>query len=622
MNPAETAVWDSDERQRRLEEVLAGYLRAADAGRPPNPETLIAGHPDLADDLRAFLANRGAIARLTAPIRPPPERLGDYEILRELGRGGMGVVYQARQTRLNREVALKVILSGPLAAPAAVARFLREAEAAGNLDHPNIVPVYEVGEHQGQLFFSMKLVEGGSLADWLARHRGRLAEHQRQMAQLVATVARAVHFAHQRGILHRDLKPANILLNAERGTRNAELPEPSGTTASPLRAPRSAFRVPMVTDFGLAKRLGQDADLTEAGLIVGTAAYMAPEQGRGDRHLTTAADVYSLGAILYECLTGQPPFKAESALETLRQGQEAAPVPPRQRDRRVSRDLETICIHCLEKEPGRRYASAEALAEDLERWLAGRPVKVRPVGPFGRTWRWGRRHPLLAAGVAALVLTVLLGLVGATAVAVAREERRQRIEKGMDEFARIKQLSGCVMEAAEDPALPRLLADGDPAALQDQMRRLHERHDGGDLAGMVSSWFVLNGQGRILAVYPDSGRVAGTDKHHRDYFQGALRHRIENGRPAIHVSLPFWSENSEQYKVALAAAVVDGRGPDAPLAGVVAASVVPTAARALDLETALVADLTFWGGVAVAPLAGFLAVAGAVGVRRLVLGRG
>jgi serine/threonine protein kinase len=275
-----------------------------------------------------------------------------------------------------------------------VQRFQREAESAAQLDHPHIVPIYEVGEHEGQHYFSMKLIDGGSLAGCT------LPLPVRQSAALLATTARAVHRAHQRGILHRDLKPGNILLDAQ--------------------------GQPHVTDFGLAKRVEGERGQTQTGSIVGTASYMPPEQARAEKLLTTAADVYSLGAVLYELLTGQPPFRAETPLDTVLQVLEKEPEPPRRSNPRIDRDVETICLKCLQKEPAKRYGSAEALAEDLERWLRGEPIVARPISGRARAVKWVKRRPAVAGLLAGMTVTLLLGTAVSTWLAIRANDSAQR----------------------------------------------------------------------------------------------------------------------------------------------------------------------------------------------------
>jgi serine/threonine-protein kinase len=312
----------------------------------------------------------------------------DYELLNEIAQGGMGIVYRARQRAPSRVVAVKMILPAHLNSPGAVKRFRAESETAASLEHANILPIYVVGEHKGAPFFSMKFVEGGTLSARIDNYRDK----PRAAAALIATLARAVAYAHEHGVLHRDLKPANVLFDAT--------------------------DKPYVSDFGLAKWLQRECDLTQTLAILGTPFYMAPEQATDSRHVTAVADVYSLGAILYHVLAGHPPFGGETPMEVLHRATAEEPASLRLTNRRIPRDLETICLKCLEKEPAARYVSAAALADDLERFCADHPIRARPIGLTSRAWRWSRRNPVLA-GLSAT--TLVLVIVIAALVPLRRE---------------------------------------------------------------------------------------------------------------------------------------------------------------------------------------------------------
>jgi eukaryotic-like serine/threonine-protein kinase len=308
---------------------------------------------------------------------------GEYELLEEIGRGGQGVVYRARQKSLNRIVALKVVAVGPWATEVHLKRFRREAEAAAALEHPRIVPIYEIGERDGCCYFSMQLVEGGQLEELVTGKRFDL----RRAAEIIVKLARTVHYAHQRGILHRDIKPGNILIDRE--------------------------GEPYLTDFGLARLVEVESTITRTIEVLGTPSYMSPEQAAGEvQQLTTAADVYALGAVLYQLLTGSAPFTGGSIYETIRLVLESEPRRPSLVNRSVNRDLETICLKCLQKEPTRRYDSAKSLAEDLERFLGDEPIRSRRISRPERVWRWCKRKPVIAGLATALVLSALIGFAG------------------------------------------------------------------------------------------------------------------------------------------------------------------------------------------------------------------
>ncbi|MGC4071525.1 MAG: serine/threonine-protein kinase [Nibricoccus sp.] len=350
------------------------------------------------DDAKAFWEDDGEPDVGTPDSTPPTpvRRFSHFELLEELGRGGMGIVYRARDVGTGRIIALKVLQAHHLEVPDLVTRFRSEVRAVTSLDHPHVLPVHEVGEYEGIPFFSMKLTTGGSLAQRVGDYLGKPTE----IARLLAKVARGVAHAHERGILHRDLKPGNILLDA------------AGE--------------PYVCDFGLAKWIEDDRNLTVTAAVLGTPHYIAPEQASGQKGLTTAADIYSLGAIVYELLTARPPFVGQSIIETLRLASENTPERPSSLAQNIPKDLETICLKCLEREPASRYPSATALALDLENWLEGRPIQARPVGAAEQLWRWGRRNPLPAALIASVAMLLVAIAVVATVSAIKTEKALNR----------------------------------------------------------------------------------------------------------------------------------------------------------------------------------------------------
>src|SRR6184192_1406172 len=314
--------------------------------------------------------------------------LGDYELLEEIGRGAQGVVFRARQKSLNRTVALKVISLGQWASKAHLKRFRLEAEAAASLDHPSIVPIHEVGERDGSCYFSMKFVEGGQLDEVVRRAPMSI----RQAVELIVKVARIVHYAHQHGILHRDIKPGNILLD-QKGE-------------------------PHLTDFGLARLVESESSVTHTLEVLGTPSYMSPEQAvENNAAVSSVTDIYGLGAVLYQLLTGQPPFAGGATYETIKLLLDTEPRPPRLLNPKIDRDLSTICLKCLEKDPKRRYPSALALAEDLERWLKHEPILARRTGVFARGGKWVRRNP-----TSALLVASLVGLAAAASWIVWKSE--------------------------------------------------------------------------------------------------------------------------------------------------------------------------------------------------------
>lgn len=383
-----------------------------------------------------------------------PRTLGDYELLGLIARGGMGVVYRARQISLNREVAVKMIRTSRFASRQEVRRFRTEAEVAARLDHPNLVPIYEVGEHEGEYFYSMKLIEGPNLA--------RMASglDVREAVGLTAKIARAVHAAHQLGVLHRDLKPENILI------------DPAGE--------------PHVTDFGLAMDLGEASAESGSGVVMGTPHYMPPEQAAGRRSLmSTAADVYGLGAVLYRLLTGRPPFEGDSAVEILQKVVNRSPDPPRDLNRAVDRDLETICLKCLEKDPKDRYGSAEALAQDLDRWLRIEPIEARPISTTERVAKWARRRPSVAAAAAAVVVTSVAGL--ATVLFLWREAAAGRLAATENE-TRVRFVAKEAQAQAKSADDQRIRAEEARAKAEDRAEALRRDKYALDLGRARLAW--------------------------------------------------------------------------------------------------------------------------------------
>jgi serine/threonine protein kinase len=475
---------------------------------------------ELADKGGATPSGNQGARTVTLSAGNTAQSFGDYEILEQIARGGMGIVFKARQVSLNRLVALKLISAGTLATEELVKRFKAEAEATAGLSHPNIVPIYEIGEHEGQHYFSMGLIEGPNLRQALSGFRREKPEvrdqngyQPGQAARLLSTIARAVHYAHQRGVLHRDLKPSNIMLDAQ--------------------------GQPHLTDFELAKLVQKESTLTHTNAVLGTPAYMAPEQARGEtKDVTTAADVYGLGAVLYETLTGSPPFSGGTSLETIRQVLEQEPRRPSLWNSAVDRDLETICLKCLEKDTRRRYASAEALADDLDRRLRDEPIQARASTGSERVRKWVRRRPAITGLMITSAVLLLCLVIGATVYSVRLKTARNRLEESL--YASQMGVAFAAWERG-NASLPR-------EVLREQMPSQGRP----DLRGF--EWYYLNSlcrtqelfsfplgsvrvcsvacspKGRLVAVGQTDGKVRLLD--------------IAARREAGWLQPPYWSENS------------------------------------------------------------------------------
>jgi len=416
----------SDDSSPRLQAAVAEYFERLERGENPERAAMLDRYADVAGDLAEFFADHDRLSSLAAPLRPaaqqPPSgstapsldatiglepssssldrpsplRIGPYEVEAELGRGGMGVVYRARHVELRRTVALKTLLTGRLASGGDRTRFAAEAQAAAKLSHSGIVPIFDVGETEGQPYFAMPLIAGPSLSERLSSH-GPLAPQT--AARLLRKIVAAVAYAHAHGVIHRDLKPGNILLSSEESVSSSSLD-------------LTGIGEPKITDFGLAKRQGEATQLTASGQVLGTPSYMPPEQAAGRvSEIGPTADIYALGAILYATLTGRPPFQAESPVEVILQVLEREPTAPSRLVRNVPRELECICLKCLEKRPADRYATADLLLADLDRFLRHEPPEARRLTPLQWSRRWVRRKPVLAAHVIGLAVPLVIAQV-------------------------------------------------------------------------------------------------------------------------------------------------------------------------------------------------------------------
>jgi serine/threonine protein kinase/predicted Zn-dependent protease len=431
--------------------------------------------------------------RSKAPVAIP--KVPGYEVLGELGRGAMGVVFKARQTKLNRFVALKMVLAGAHADPHQLARFYTEAEAVASLQHANIVQIYEVGEHEGLPFISIEYVEG----ETLSRKIDGKPRPPREAAETSVLLASGMAAAHASGIVHRDLKPSNILL-----TRDG---------------------VPKITDFGLAKRLEGDSSHTKSGTLLGSPSYMSPEQARGDIRATgTLSDLYSLGAILYELLTGRAPFIGPTVLETLMMVREQEPVPPTRLQPKCPRDLETICLKCLQKEPGKRYPNCQALADDLRHFVAGEPIQARPVNLFEKSWRWCRRNPRVA-GLSASVAILLLAMIVTLSIMTVRLSRER------DALAKTRDVAVQRLDEAT-----RRISDGNYRQAQDILQWSDPLLSHADLSDVRSNLETLTAQVDVYAKFHgllDNARFAS---------RFGTRKQKELGRDYCHQLLGLYDE--------------------------------------------------------------------------------
>jgi tetratricopeptide (TPR) repeat protein len=528
------------------------FSTANPAAATPTPllprQTMIGQGPSTADDSRTD--PDPFAAKTTLKATPPSQKfIAGYEVLEVLGRGGMGVVYKARQPGLNRVVALKMILAGSHAGPEELDRFRSEAEAVALFQHPNIVQIYEVGEHEGLPFFSLEFVDGGSLH----KHLKETPQPAAVAARLAETLARAMHAAHERGIIHRDLKPANILL------QKSEIRNPKSEIGG---ASDFGFRIsdfsPKISDFGLAKRIDQPSGQTRSGNLMGTPSYMAPEQAQGKvREVGPPADIYALGAILYEMLTGRPPFKGETVFDTVDQVCTQEPVPPSQLQPKVPRDLETICLKCLQKEQHKRYSTALALAEDLHRLLNGEPITARRIGRGERALKWARRRPAAAALIVCSLVAVA-SLAAAHYMNLRENQRKTEVRADCQNFLLQAHRDGENQQweqAAANSSNALVMIEHEPSLddLRDDARRLHAEAQRMIKAAQAQTEARLARQ-RSLARYQEFFRLLSQAQFH--LHQGVVAGADAEVGPKV---------SQENARAALDLLEVNTDGPAAPV---------------------------------------------------------
>ncbi|MFO0914330.1 MAG: serine/threonine protein kinase [Pirellulales bacterium] len=506
---------------------------------------------------------------------PAEQRVGHFELIEKLGAGSFGTVWKARDTQLDRLVAVKVPRRGKLD-PDDVERFIAEARVVARLKHPAIVHVYEIGRDGDDVYIVSDLIEGQPLHKKL--ETGGVA--CREAAEICWRVADALQHAHESQIVHRDIKPANILLDQD--------------------------GEPHLTDFGLAKGPAGDVTITVEGDVLGTPAYMSPEQARGQVAATDhRADIYSLGVVLYEMLTGERPFRGDFS-RLVHRVLNIEPTRPRELRTNIPRDLEIICLKCLEKEPSRRYTTARALSDDLQRWLNSEPITARPASSWSRFRRWCVRAPLSAGLLLVVLATTLLTAIGAASIArVRRDHLQTALQRLSAETAarspEVQQLQSIVATAAKDAMQSGWDVHANSPQWLEFLRKQFELHQqrAADSSASIATWYVLDETGRLQAVYPMDNNVIGKDFSERDYFQGAVKAPAD--RP--YVSQPYRSANDHLYKFAVAQPL---RSPSSQsVAGVLAASIATEATRAIEREERLIRLLSLWAVICFLPLLGY-----------------